>query len=112
MNNGRFYIRVVCLVIMVGLTLYYITGGQVQRWWDIFTGFVYGMIIFDMMMTARRLKRANNLREKLTVSEKLNLGFFVVMTLCYATGDIVQSHMNWTSGLAYGLSFKGLCSTY
>lgn len=113
MNNQVFYFRLSYIIILVTLTLCYIFGDVIHSWWDWFSGLVYGLIISDLLKMIKKLRRKKNRgMNKFSLDEVINIVAFVLLTFCYVAGDVVQYHLNWTSGFAYALALKGLRETF
>lgn len=110
MNNKKFWLRVVYIIILVGLTLCYIFGDVIQSWKSWFSGLAYAVALSEIAFTfdKRRKKSMSNR----IFWRRLFYGFvIVVLTFGYITSNAIQSWGNLTSGLAFGLALSGLFGT-
>ena len=110
MNNKKFWLRVVYIIILAGLTLCYIFGDVIQSWQSWFSGLAYAVAVSEIAFTFDK-RRKKSMSNKI-FWRRLFYGFILVtLTLCYVF-DKAFIWSSWTSGLAYGLALSGLFGTF
>lgn len=57
MDNTRFYLRVAYIIILITMTICYISGDVVKNWWSWFSGFAYSLALTGLLNTFDRRRK-------------------------------------------------------